>query len=58
MKYFLFLSVIVLSISLGVMSFKTMDGRDPGKDNSALKDSLASVKAFMGVYKVLMSPVV
>jgi hypothetical protein len=55
-KTALFLSIIVLIIGLGVLSFKAVDGRGPGKDNSALKDSLASVKAFMGVYKVLMSP--
>jgi hypothetical protein len=55
-KAVLFLSVLVLTIGLGVMSFKVADGPGPGKDNSALKDSLASTQAFMGVYKVLMSP--
>jgi hypothetical protein len=48
------LSLIVLVISGGVMSFTSSAG--PGKGTHPPADSVASVRAFMGVYKVLMSP--
>jgi mono/diheme cytochrome c family protein len=56
MKTILFLSFIVLVIGIGVMSFRPDDRPEPGTGKTALADSVASIKAFMGIYKVLMSP--
>lgn len=45
--------IILLGMGLMVSSFKE---NNPLQTNSPAKDSVASVKAFMEVYKVLMSP--
>lgn len=49
-------SLIVGVIGAGVMSFTWTDGPGPGKGVASPADSVASVQAFMGVYKVLMAP--
>src|SRR5687767_5514204 len=48
---------IIISIVIS-MSFVMKNGPAPGRSNneSINKDSIESVKAFMDVYKVLMSP--
>ena len=48
------LLLIVLLMSAAMMSFTLPAG--PGKGAASPTDSVASVRAFMGVYKVLMSP--
>jgi hypothetical protein len=55
MKKLIFFSVTLAMISLVALSFKTEPVKKKNK-NTVLKDSIASVKAFMSVYKVLMSP--
>jgi hypothetical protein len=55
MKKLIFLSIILAVTSVVVLSFKT----EPAKKRSntaPVRDSIGSVKAFMSVYKVLMSP--
>jgi len=47
-------STLSLVIGFGVMSFRLPLG--PGKGTFSPADSAVSVQAFMGVYKVLMSP--
>ena len=47
-------SKLALVIGFGIMSFRSPVA--PGKGAFSPADSVASVKAFMGVYKVLMSP--
>jgi len=55
MKKLIFLSIILVVTSIVVLSFKTEPVKK--KNNAtAVKDSIGSVKAFMSVYKVLMSP--
>lgn len=55
MKKLIFLSIILAVTSIVVLSFKTEASRK--KNNATLvKDSIGSVRAFMSVYKVLMSP--
>ncbi|HTD41348.1 MAG TPA: hypothetical protein VK671_12055, partial [Mucilaginibacter sp.] len=55
MKKLIFLSIALAMASLVVLSFKTEPARKKG-DAAVVKDSVGSVKAFMSVYKVLMSP--
>lgn len=55
MKKVIFLSIILTITGIVALSFKT----EPTKKNNnptVVKDSIGSVKAFMSVYKVLMSP--
>ena len=55
MKKLIFLSILLAITSVVVLSFKT----EPAKKRSnttPVRDSIGSVKAFMSVYKVLMSP--
>jgi hypothetical protein len=47
-------SALALVIGFGIMSFRSPV--TPGKGAFSPADSVASVQAFMGVYKVLMSP--
>ncbi|HEY9000072.1 MAG TPA: hypothetical protein VIM89_01875 [Mucilaginibacter sp.] len=55
MKKLIFLSIILAITSVVALSFKTEPARK--KNNMiGMKDSVGSVKAFMAVYKVLMSP--
>ena len=55
MKRLIFLSIALAMASIVVLSFKTEPAK--GKSNTTVvKDSVGSVKAFMSVYKVLMSP--
>lgn len=55
MKKLIFFSIMLAITSIVVLSFKTEPLRK--MNNSAVvKDSVGSVKAFMSVYKVLMSP--
>jgi len=55
MKKLIFLSIMLMIASIIALSFKT----EPTRKKSGptiVKDSIGSVKAFMSVYKVLMSP--
>lgn len=55
MKKLIFLSIMLMIASIIALSFKT----EPAKKKinpTIVKDSIGSVKAFMSVYKVLMSP--
>ena len=55
MKKLIFLSIVLAVTSIVALSFKT----EPAKkrsDTTPVRDSIGSVKAFMSVYKVLMSP--
>jgi hypothetical protein len=55
MKKLIFLSIMLMIASIIALSFKTEPARK--KINPTIvKDSIGSVKAFMSVYKVLMSP--
>ncbi|MBV8390124.1 MAG: hypothetical protein JO080_10025, partial [Mucilaginibacter sp.] len=55
MKKLIFLSIILAITSIVVLSFKTEPTRKTNK-TTVVKDSIGSVRAFMAVYKVLMSP--
>lgn len=55
MKKLIFLSIMLIIAGIIALSFKTEPDRK--KSNPTIvKDSIGSVKAFMSVYKVLMSP--
>src|ERR1700750_1479763 len=54
MKFFIGIAGIVLLIGVGAMAFGLPV--DTGKAAYSPADSVASVQAFMDVYKVLMSP--
>lgn len=55
MKKLIFLSIMLAITSIVALSFKTEPAKKK-KTSAVVKDSLGSVKAFMSVYKVLMSP--
>jgi mono/diheme cytochrome c family protein len=53
MKKLVYLCIALFTLSMAVLSFKTEHIAKPAPSP---KDSVGSVKAFMSVYKVLMSP--
>jgi hypothetical protein len=55
MKKLIFLSLVLTITSIVALSFKTEPAKKKN-NTTAVKDSIGSVKAFMAVYKVLMSP--
>ena len=55
MKKLIFLSIMLMVTSIVALSFKTEPARKKN-NTTAVKDSIGSVRAFMSVYKVLMSP--
>ena len=55
MKKLIFLSIMLMVTSIIALSFKTEPAKKKN-NGAAVKDSIGSVKAFMSVYKVLMSP--
>ena len=55
MKKLIFLSIALTMAGLVVLSFKAEPARKTS-NAAVVKDSVGSVKAFMSVYKVLMSP--
>lgn len=54
----IFTVMLAMIVTVAIMSFKSANdiANDNRYDQSTTKDSVASVKAFMEVYKVLMSP--
>jgi len=55
MKKLIFLSIMLMITGIIVLSFKAEPARKKSNP-TIMKDSIGSVKAFMSVYKVLMSP--
>ena len=50
----IYLLIAMVTVGIGILSFKTEPMTKPNA--VIVKDSVGSVKAFMQVYKVLMSP--
>ncbi|MDO3628390.1 hypothetical protein [Mucilaginibacter sp. BT774] len=56
MKKLIFLSIMLMVTSIIALSFKTEPAKKKNNTATVVKDSIGSVRAFMSVYKVLMSP--